>query len=239
MYYVFDGESEFDWYEKAQDILINHGYWNDEHEPLWKATLNMIFLEFCEIACDEICDIDLMTALNDQWFEKEHWIQIARTYNLKVSLEMIKEYLEEEKFDSLTISNFEEIFCDGIIFENELKEGLIDCLYQESNKMRRNFLKAIRDEVGNDIMNVLFFFYVREDKYVQAWKMYDSSSDLWSLHQLTDTGMYSDNEHVYDEESEVVTDEKTTLYSFVNSGYSIDSSQVLRVMNWIENNFEL
>ena len=67
MFYVFNGsyssnQSELDWYEKAQDVLINHGYWNDELEPLWYATLNMIFLEFCEIACDEAFDIDLMTA---------------------------------------------------------------------------------------------------------------------------------------------------------------------------------
>ena len=152
---------------------------------------------------------------------------------------MIEEYLEEEELKSLTISDFEKIFCDGIIFENELKDELIDCIYKESNTMRRNFLKAIKDELGNDIMKVLIFFYVREDKYAQAWEMYDSSGDLWSLYQLSETGMYSDNEHVYDEEEEEVTDEKTILYSFVNCGYSLDSSRVLRVMNWIENNFEL
>jgi hypothetical protein len=247
MYYVFHGnynsnQSELDWYEKAQDVLINHGYWNDEQEPLWHATLNMIFLKFCEIVCDEACDIDLITALDDQLFEKEHWIQLARKYKIKVSLAMIEEYLEEEGLESLTISDFESIFSEGIIFENELKDELIDCIYEESDNMKRNFLKAIKNEVGNDIMNVLFFFYVREDKYDQAWEMYDASSDLcdlWSLHQVTETGMFSDKEHVYDEELEEVTDEKTVLYSFVNGGYSLNSSRVLRGMNWIENKFEL
>lgn len=230
-------QSELDWYEKAQTILIDHGYWDDEQESLIIATLNMIFMEFAYLICDESVDVDLMTCLNDEGFETKDWVILARKYDVKISLEMIEEYMQEEGLDDLSIVDFEKMFGeDSIIFQEYLNEELIDFLYVEHSKVSRSFLKAIKDEVGNDVIDILFFFYVRENKYKEAWELYDGGIDLWGLHQPTETGMYSDREHVYDEETEEVTDEETILYSFIN-GDPLDQWRVHRVMNWIKNNF--
>jgi hypothetical protein len=87
-------------------------------------------------------------------------------------------------------------------------------------------------------MNPLFFFYVRKEKYDLAWEMYDGASDLWSLQQKVQSGIYGDREHVYDEDKEEVTDEETVLYSFA-MGDALDQWRVIRIMNWIGNGLEL
>jgi hypothetical protein len=56
--YYSSSHSELDWYEKAQTVLIDNGYWNDDQEPLIIATLNIIFMEFAYLICDESVDFD-------------------------------------------------------------------------------------------------------------------------------------------------------------------------------------
>jgi hypothetical protein len=243
MFYKFHGyyitnQSELDWYEKAQNAFINHGYWDDDQEPLMIATLNIIFMEFAYLICDESVDVDLKTCLHDEGFDTTDWVRLARKYDVKVTLEMIEEYMREEDLQDLSFVDFEKMFGeDSIIFHEYLKEELTDYLYDEHSKVKRDFLKAIKEDVGNNSMDILFFFYVRENKYKEAWEMYDSDEDLWSLHQPTETGLFSDREHVYDEDDEEVTGEETILYSFAN-GDALEQWRVLRVMSWIENGLE-
>jgi hypothetical protein len=179
-----------------------------------------------------------LTCLHDEGFDSKDRVKLAKKYDVKVYIDMIVEYMQEEGLEDLSFDDFEKVFGeDSIIFYEYLKEELVDLLYDEYSKVKRNLLKAIKEDVGNNIMDFLFFFYVRDNKYEQSWELYDGVADLWALHQPIETGMFADREHVYDEEAEEVTDEETVLYSFVN-GDPLDQWRVHRVMNWIENGFE-